>query len=304
MNKYNSTDFNNNSSNQSFNNHIYSINDKFNIDFFDLIESVILIILLSHLIYLIFSLIKHNIINKEENLLSKLLKSTNYTGNKIEITKINDTCTICLDNIINEVLLLCNHAYCANCLIEFRKASYNNSLLVCPYCRKESDVVRIKFNKDITSNSKSNNDYDYLINYNKEYIIEHSVTYILAIDFYRYSLKKVKLFFDFGNLRYGPQRRILALFIILVSLTIIIPSFEDYIIDKFFEMLITGLIGILIKFIIRREIVNNELQEVFNTTENTTNNVNINGNINDNEESNTNTNTIDDRESDSRNLIS
>jgi SNF2 family DNA or RNA helicase len=55
---------------------------------------------------------------------------------KARITEINNkTCSICLDNITNPIILECTHIFCGTCLMNMLRNSEKNFIKKCPECR-------------------------------------------------------------------------------------------------------------------------------------------------------------------------
>jgi len=75
--------------------------------------------------------------NERNERINSILKNLLILENRLENLKIrlNDidlkTCTICLDNIVNPILLECSHSFCVKCLV-----LWNKTKNTCPECRK------------------------------------------------------------------------------------------------------------------------------------------------------------------------
>ena len=94
--------------------------------------------------------IVHPLVRKEMNKFLKKNKNKKavvldiplFLENKLNdltnrITEIkNKTCSICLDNITNPILLDCTHIFCGTCLIQYLNNT-NNTIKKCPECRCE-----------------------------------------------------------------------------------------------------------------------------------------------------------------------
>jgi hypothetical protein len=77
---------------------------------------------------------KIKIIDTELNILLGKLKDLTERISEIE----NKTCTICLDNITNPIILDCTHIFCGICLIKFlNNNTLNGNIKKCPECRAE-----------------------------------------------------------------------------------------------------------------------------------------------------------------------
>ncbi len=111
-----------------------------------IIHIIIYITVALHLIYLIFMIIKQN-----------CFKNT-IAETHSDLRKINETCSICLENISLEVQLLCSHSYCANCIISYGKQRFDFNNIECPMCRKASKLLFCQFER--TDENKDYYDYN------------------------------------------------------------------------------------------------------------------------------------------------
>ena len=61
----------------------------------------------------------------------------------------NDNCSICLENIDNELILPCNHSFCKVCILTWLNDKCN-----CPLCRAEVIAEDILINNDLMTDEK------------------------------------------------------------------------------------------------------------------------------------------------------
>jgi len=80
-----------------------------------------------------------------------------------KIRKINDQCSICLEDIQNEVQLICSHSYCAKCIICYLKQTYKASRVRCPLCRSDSKLLFANFERTESSLEQ----FDFILSFNQ-----------------------------------------------------------------------------------------------------------------------------------------
>jgi hypothetical protein len=188
--------------------------------------SLIMIVLI-HLLYFIYMLIQQNLYRK---------KSTKQPTKPENLRKINESCTICLDDITHEVQLLCSHSYCGKCLIEYGKQRWNFVDIQCPMCRSESKLIFSQFER----NEENKEIYDMVLNYNHEVTSQYPTSFCFCLDMLRFSLFYLRELTNFRNNRFSGRRTgfiialLLVFFFVLFQLTI---KFTTYL--EFFEDLIT-----------------------------------------------------------------
>lgn len=159
-----------------------------------------LLAIISHLFYFLFML-TFKLFRKEKQIL--------------DLKKINDVCSICLESINNETQLLCSHSYCADCIISYGKQRFNLRNIECPICRRISKLIFCQFEK----NDQNKKTYDQILNYNYEMTSERT-TLCLSYDiftFARYYFKQI------SNTRYNRKREISILLGIVIFFIILFP---------------------------------------------------------------------------------
>lgn len=176
--------------------------------FMSIFHIIIITVVGVHLLYLLYMLVyqwirKRNLANKD--------------GPESKIRKINETCSICLDDISWEVQLICSHSYCASCLIEYGKQRFSMVDILCPICRKESKFIFPQFERD-TENKEL---YDQVINYNHEAAGDYKTSYVLIIDICRLSFYYLRQLVNVNNPRFARHRAIIILVLLICFIAII-----------------------------------------------------------------------------------
>lgn len=181
---------------------------------FSLISFVVI-----HLFYFIYILVKQNCRFSQE----QPQKPDN-------LRKINDQCSICLENILNEVQLLCSHSYCANCIIDYFKQRYSSSDVQCPICRAYSKLIFPQFER-----TEANKElYDYILQYNHETTANYSSTFCFCLDVFRLFQFYLRGLADSRNPRFNRHRKV-AIIILLGIFLVVIWPFSDHI-SNFLEL--------------------------------------------------------------------
>lgn len=190
-----------------------------------IIQYIILSIAIIHCLYLILMLIKQNCFKKktEDNVLKK----------------INDTCCICMEEIKNEVQLLCSHSYCAECISEYARQRFSFINVCCPYCRTSSRLMIIKF--ELTDENRSH--YEEILKYNNDFTSSWKTSLCLCVDTLRFFTYYTSQILDFNNQRYTQERGCLICMMCCCLCVIIIPlgklnKWFDITIDIAFYMLL------------------------------------------------------------------
>jgi hypothetical protein len=151
-----------------------------------------------HLLYFIFIMIKQNVLKKK-----KVLPQKPET-----LRKINDSCSICLEDLKHEVQMLCSHSYCAACIIDYGKQRFNFSEIQCPICRADSKLIFASFEK-----TEENKDfYDQILLYNQEYLSQYPSSFCLILDMYRLCHIYFIHLINFENPRFESHRKWLMFF--------------------------------------------------------------------------------------------
>jgi hypothetical protein len=152
-----------------------------------------------HLVYFIYMLVRKNIRSQTPK------------------QKYNESCIICLEDIQDEVQLICSHSFCGKCIISYYKQRHEFYNLECPICRKVSKLLFANFER--TEENKTN--YDEIVNYN--YDLTSKSTWVLSIDLFKLSNFYFRHVADFSNRRYDRHRKGVVVFILMVFLCIIYP---------------------------------------------------------------------------------
>lgn len=174
------------------------------VSFLTIVHLVIIAFAILHLIYLVLMIIKVNCSKEKKD---------------AELKKINDSCTICLDNLTDEVQLLCSHSYCARCIVDYAKTRFSFVNVECPYCRSPSRLMVVKFEK--TDQNKEL--YDDITNYNYQLTSTMSTSFCLCIDTFRFFIFYTRQIIDFNNPRFKKQRCVLITLLIIVFIIIFYP---------------------------------------------------------------------------------
>ncbi|XP_071790222.1 uncharacterized protein [Asterias amurensis] len=72
--------------------------------------------------------------------MSKMAASITITSVLDKISKDHLECPICTNRFINPTMLDCLHSFCFTCLKELQQQDPNNSILLCPLCRKKTTL--------------------------------------------------------------------------------------------------------------------------------------------------------------------
>lgn len=188
-----------------------------------------IIFVILHIIYFIFVLIKKHCCKKKENLVE-----IGPDGESKELRKINDDCAICINNITDEVQLLCSHSFCAKCLIDYGNHSFNMENILCPICRGSSKILVANFPR--TEENKIN--YDIILNYNHNFSYKFSTSLCFCLDIYRFAIYYLKQILNVNNHRFSQHRIfIFAIFLFTVLYFLFMFTKEvDEILELFEEV--------------------------------------------------------------------
>ena len=168
-----------------------------------------ILFILVHLFYFIFMIIKMNCCKK--NLLHE-------EGEANERRRINDECAICIQNITNETQLICNHSFCAPCILNYGKHTFNLVDILCPICRGKSKILFANFER----NEENKEYYDQILNYNHEFTQNNFTSLCFCIDFLRLFYYYMKQISNLDNPRYRSQRSCLFLICIIMLIYFIL----------------------------------------------------------------------------------
>ena len=157
-----------------------------------------------HFLYFFAIILKKYFINK---------RFSNYLNRTLSFNQVlNKDCTICLEKIVDEVSLLCNHSFCAKCIsIYYCNFESKKVEIICPNCRKKSEIFKFKFKRNHTNKIYHN----FLKNYNK-IVIKTNKSWFCSCNYKE----------NTGSFKY-PQRRCLLLDFLLDLIILIIPEIKD-----------------------------------------------------------------------------
>jgi hypothetical protein len=139
------------------------------------------------------------------------------TQPSLPLRKINETCIICLEDIRNEVQLVCSHSYCAGCIIAYGKLRYDLCDLECPMCRRISKKIHCQFEK----NEENKTTYEEITHYNNDLMARSSL--FLGLDLFRIIYLYVRNVTNLSNHRYDRHRKGLIVSILSIFLFIVYP---------------------------------------------------------------------------------
>ena len=162
-------------------------------------------------------LIKINFYQKKKKKAIDINKVIQDKENNLK--KINNECCICLEEIANEVQLLCSHSFCATCIIEFAKFKYSMKKIKCPVCRYKSRLIIIKFVKD-ESNIKL---YQEIMLFNHKTTSTMTTSFCFVIDTFRFFFYYVYQILDLNNSSFAGERVCFMILGIIVVVVMIYP---------------------------------------------------------------------------------
>ncbi len=175
-----------------------------------------IIFLLIHIIYFIYMLIKQNFYKKD--LLQEVAESAQ------ERRKINEECAICMENIQNETQLICSHSFCAHCLINYGKHTFNMVDIQCPMCRQKSKILFANFMR----NELNKEFYDLILSYNHQFTQHNYTSLCFCVDFVRLFFFYVKQVLNCNNPRFRVQRCFLITFILAAFIYLIVIYMHNF----------------------------------------------------------------------------
>jgi hypothetical protein len=209
----NSTNYNHSNLEVNKTDSTYTIIEEYNL--LTILHFLLITFVAMHLIYFIFYLIKNNLCFKKA-------PSQSLQDN---LRKINDECSICLDNILNEVQLLCSHSFCASCIVDYGKQRWGFVNIQCPICRSESKLMITQFERS----EENKGLYDTIVAYNYDLTAAYSTSFCLCFDIFKFSFFYFRQISNFSNPRYRGHRTIIILAIIIFLVYVVYP--EKYISD-------------------------------------------------------------------------
>jgi hypothetical protein len=184
---------------------------KSELDLLTILHFSLISLVVVHLLYFIYILFKQN-----------CRFSASQAQKPDNLRKINDQCSICLENIQNEVQLLCSHSYCGQCLVDYFKQRYNTSDVQCPICRAESKFIFSNFERTETNKEL----YDYILDYNHTTTSNYTSSFCFCLDVFRLCQIYLRSLADFSNPRFRRHRTIVIL-LLLVVFTIVLWPFSS-----------------------------------------------------------------------------
>ena len=179
------------------------------VELLTILHASLIFLVVIHLFYFIFILIKQN-----------LCKKSNVQPEKPEnLRKINDSCSICLEELQCEVQLLCSHSYCAACIISYGKQRYNFADVQCPICRADSKLMFAVFER--TDENKEL--YDQILNYNHEVTSHYPSSFCFCLDMFRLCQYYLRQLTNFSNPRFQRHRKVAILILLAAFIFLIYP---------------------------------------------------------------------------------
>jgi len=197
------------------------------LDVLTILHLLLTFLVLIHLFYFIYMMILQNLYKK---------KIPDEIQKPKGLRKLNDSCSICLEDIRNEVQLLCSHSYCGKCIIEYGKRRWNFVDISCPICRSESKFIFSVFER----NEDNKEIYDAVRKYNCEVNSNYPTSFCFCLDVVRLSLHYLKEFKNFSSARYTATNKRFIFFFLLIIFFLFYPltfKFTSYL--ELFEDLIT-----------------------------------------------------------------
>lgn len=179
------------------------------LNIFSLVHIILGVLIAVHLIYFIYMLIYQNCCKK--------VKTAEESGDGRR--KINENCSICLEDLNNEVQLMCSHSFCANCIIAYGKQRFGMHQIACPICRQESKFLFAQFEKT-TDNLEA---YNQIVDYNHDSSGQYKTSYILIVDACRMSFYYLRQLANTNNPRFARHRAFLILILLISFIFIILP---------------------------------------------------------------------------------
>ena len=183
--------------------------------FMTLLHLIIIGVAMIHVLYLIVMIIRLNCFKKKKR------------SDELGLRQINTMCSICMDEIVDEVQLLCSHSYCSKCIITWAKQRFSFVNVSCPLCKSISKLMVIKF--ELTPENEK--DYEEVVKYNHEFTSRWKTSMCLCIDMFRFFTYYTRQILDFDNPRYSDERGCLLFLLTIAFCLIIIPiigSFNDF----------------------------------------------------------------------------
>jgi len=165
--------------------------------------------LLIHIVYFFFMVIKLNCFKKD------VLQEVDENAQR---RRINEECPICMDNIRNEVQLICSHSFCASCLLNYGKHTFNMINILCPMCRQQSKLLFANFERE----GENKDLYDQILNYNHDFTQNNSTSLCFCIDILRLFIFYIRQIANCDNPRYRGHRACLCLVLLLIFIYLIV----------------------------------------------------------------------------------
>lgn len=184
-------------------------------------------LVLIHLFYFIYMLIKQKLSKKKIPIQPTKPKN---------LRKINESCSICLEDITHEVQLICSHSYCGKCLIDYGKQRWNFVDIQCPMCRCESKLLFSQFER----NEENKEIYDMVLKYSHETTSQHSTSFCLSLDILRFSLYYAREFKNISNFGFNTRKKLLIFAVLMIIFFVLYPlTFRITTYLELFEDLLT-----------------------------------------------------------------
>jgi hypothetical protein len=180
------------------------------VELLTLVHILLILLVAIHLIYFVYMLFKQNVCK------SGPPKQPEKPNN---LRKINETCSICLEDIMDEVQLLCSHSYCAKCIVDYGKQRWNFYDIQCPMCRVESKLMFSLFER----NEENKEYYDQILSYNHEVTSHYATSFCFCLDMLRFMQYYIKQLTNFQNPRFANHRKVIILAILFVMVVVLYP---------------------------------------------------------------------------------
>lgn len=150
---------------------------------------------IAHLVYFLTMIIAVYIRNK----------NIEKNSEKFNVRKLNNECSICLDNLNDETQLVCSHSFCAACIVDYGKHKFNMMNILCPVCRAETPRLIPQFQR--TGDNKAV--FDSIKAYNDEGEGRYDTSYILIVDIIKFLKVYIKKLLNTNDHRYNSHRSVI-----------------------------------------------------------------------------------------------
>jgi len=170
-----------------------------------------IVFIVLHILYFLYVLIQYRRHHKE------------VIDPKTGLRKINEECSICMENISNEVQLLCSHSYCGKCLMAYAEQKFSGLKIKCPICRQQSKLIIAQFEEDSTNSELCQQ----IAMYNNEITSYHKNSLCLLLDMCKFTQFFFKQLINVNNHEYNCHRLVISGLLIVCVLVAVVPFFEQ-----------------------------------------------------------------------------